>query len=188
VLEGVVEQVEARPPSLFGFESGGVAAFADDDIHAQAARHQQWFVAEVLRQAGGIDDVNTFRSSTVAATENVERNAALLEHFTEHDDERRLARTAHADVADGNYRAAEFVDGELAAIVELVPKVDARTEESGGDAVEDHERLTLRPARGAWCRNPESVSMVRVVAPQLARTTSAAWRPRSSRFSGWSRR
>src|SRR4051794_19193125 len=102
MLKRVVEQMETRSPTLFGFESGGVATFADYHLHAEASRHEQGFVAELLRSASGIDHVDAFGDTPIAAAENVEGDATLLQHFAEHNHKWRFAGTVHADVADGD--------------------------------------------------------------------------------------
>ncbi len=55
MLKTVVEQVQLRSEFLLGKNTGRVAVFADDDWNAQTPRHQQRFVAEIMRRTCGID-------------------------------------------------------------------------------------------------------------------------------------
>ena len=72
MLEAIVEQVQLRSELLFRKNAGGVAVFADDDRDFQAPRQKQWFIAEIARGAGGIDQGHASGLAPVAAGEDVE--------------------------------------------------------------------------------------------------------------------
>ena len=83
-----------------------MAGFADDDRHIQTPRHQQRFVAEIMRETGRVDQGHAPGLASVTAGEDIEFHAPRFEQVSQQQDERRLARSADGEVSDAHHRAA----------------------------------------------------------------------------------
>src|SRR5580700_10735458 len=105
MLKSVIEQMKLRPEFQFRKSSSLVAIFSYDHWHAQFAREQQRFIAELLRQARGIDQPHSSRFSSVSPRQHVELDAARREQLAEQKHERSLSRAARGKIAHADHRA-----------------------------------------------------------------------------------
>jgi hypothetical protein len=124
MLESVVEQVELRAEAGFGETSGGVAIFSDDHRDLELAGDQEWLVAELLRESGGINQQHAAGVPTVAARENVKLDAASLEQLAEQQNEGSFSRTSGGEIANADDRPFEAPGAEDAAAIKRVARAD----------------------------------------------------------------
>ena len=111
MLEAVVEQVELRSELLLGEDAGGVAGFSDNDRDVQTPRHQQRFVAEIARRAGGIHQGHASGLASVTAREDIEFQSARFQQLAQQQHKRRFARSADGEISDAHHRAASLWAG-----------------------------------------------------------------------------
>ncbi len=86
----------------FSEKASLITAFADNHRAAEALRDQDGFVTEVARRSVWIDREHAASLASVAARENIERNAALLQQTAEQNDERSLPRPADGNISDAD--------------------------------------------------------------------------------------
>ena len=106
-----------------------MAVFADDDRDLQAPRHQQRFIAEIARGAGGIDQGHASGLAPVAAREDIEFDASLFQQLAQKQHKRRFARSADGQVSHAHHRAAEPLGASDAAVIKRVTRANPESEE-----------------------------------------------------------
>ena len=129
MLEAIIEQVELRSELLFRKDAGGVAVFSDDDRDLQAPSQKQWFIAEIARGTGGIDQGHASGLAPIAAREDVELDLSLFQQLAQKQHKRRFARSADGQVSHAHYRAAEPLGANDAAVIKRVSRANAKSEE-----------------------------------------------------------
>ena len=128
MLEAVVEQMELRPELLLGEYAGSVAGFSDDDRNTQTPRHQQGFVAEIMRRTCGIDQSHALSLASVTAREDIELHSSRFQQLSQQQHKRRLARSTDGEISDAHHRPAEPLGASQAAVIERVPRANPEPE------------------------------------------------------------
>src|SRR5579864_1735429 len=102
MLKAVVEEMQLRSEFCFSTEACLVAVFSNDDRRLEFARYEQRFIAELLRQARGIDKAHAPGAAPVAARKDIELDSTRLEQLAQQNHERSFSgatcrKIAHAD-------------------------------------------------------------------------------------------
>ena len=129
MLEAIVEQVELRSKLLFRKNAGGVAVFSDDDWDPQAPRQKQWFIAEIARSTGGIDQGHASGLAPVAAREDIELDLSLFQQLAEKQYKRRFTRSANGQVSHAHHRGVEPLGANDSAVIKRVSRANPESEE-----------------------------------------------------------
>jgi len=112
--------MELRAEFRFGPASCLVPILPDDYRHLQLARNQKRFVAELLRQAGGIDQPHAPGSASVTARQHVEFDSARLEQVAQEKHEWSLARPARGKIAHADDRSLQPSRPENSPVIKRV--------------------------------------------------------------------
>src|SRR5215472_15299237 len=94
LLKSIVQEVRLRAESLLGKLSSRKTVLPYNDRHAELTRDEQRLVAELFCRTVWMDQTHTLGFPPVAARQHVEGDPALLEQFTQHDEERCFTSTA----------------------------------------------------------------------------------------------
>src|SRR5512147_5455 len=102
-----------------------VTVLAHYNRNFEPSRHQQRFVTIFSSGSVRIDESNAFRRASITAAQDVELDAALLEHFAKHDDERCFTRSADTNVSHRNDGSAKFMCLQISEVVKSIPEIHA---------------------------------------------------------------
>ena len=108
MLKSVIQQMDALAANFaFRQQARLIAAGADVNRHSCRTRDQQGFIPKSLCAPGRIDALYRLLRSSVAAGQDIGTAALPLQQPRQADHQRRLARTAHGEVADADHRPAQ---------------------------------------------------------------------------------
>src|ERR1019366_4316403 len=85
-------------------KAGFVTPGSHEDRNPPLAGDQEWFVAEVFGCSVGVDSDGELALAAIASGEHIDAQAAPGERLGQRDGQRRLARAAGGEVADGLLR------------------------------------------------------------------------------------
>src|SRR4051812_16079106 len=175
MLESIVKNVELRLEFFLRQLPGFVPAFTDNHWTTEPACDQQRLVPILRCGAVRVDDSRAARFSPITAREHVKLDAALPQHFTEHNDERCFAGAPGRNASHADDRRRQPMPSQNAAIIQMIANCDSTGIDYG-------ERVHAGAAlRSSVLSSASSRASVNAVAPRCDRSVSVARFPSKRR-------